>query len=139
MFRSRRLRGTSPSYRRASGPLRRFTISNYNDYADLLRGELSFLPARRGRSASQGVVVSFQVGRYPIVQSRFRSSPDFPSTRFTVHKLVVLTSFLKYSYCYLLLPVSHSFNNVRCRKVVVSSDVCDCFRRKCFVDISGVN
>lgn len=33
------------SRRGASGPLRRFTISNYNDYADAKRGEVLFLLA----------------------------------------------------------------------------------------------
>lgn len=50
MFRSPRLRAVytrnSPSADVRAGPLWRFTISNYNDYVHLLRGELSFLSAR---------------------------------------------------------------------------------------------
>lgn len=42
------------SHRNASGPLRRFTISNYNDYADLLRGELLFLLAGCPASGKDG-------------------------------------------------------------------------------------
>ena len=48
-FRSPRLRGypaPPPSNVRARPSSARFTISNYNDYVDLLRGELSFLSAR---------------------------------------------------------------------------------------------
>lgn len=85
------------SHRGASGPLRRFTISNYNDYADLLRGELLFLLARclgsgkggqeeeRGHEAG-GTSVENQTRRIPPIRARIlnpsRSAWSLRAARF---------------------------------------------------------